>query len=293
MSTFSYSAYGLGINSALRLPELPSGEQNPDIFIQLDAVAQSVPTSPCGSGWVRSKPNEIAFCWPRVGKFIVRRDAIIVRPAPHAEEKLLRLFIMGSALALVLHLRKKLVLHAGTVAVDGAAVVIMGQSGGGKSSLCSALYARGHEAVSDDVTGLDYSERAGWIAIPAFPQFKVWPDAVRALGFASNNLPRIRRKLAIDSTKRFHEKPLSLRRIYVLATGPSLAVGAMSLKESLMEVVRHSYCFQVLETVELARHFVDCGTLVKEVPLRRLRRTNALSTLCDLARLVEKDLDQA
>jgi HprK-related kinase A len=48
-----------------------------------------------------------------------------------------------------------LILHAAVVAKDGRAVIVPGQSGQGKSTLCAALVARGWRHVSDEFALLD------------------------------------------------------------------------------------------------------------------------------------------
>lgn len=59
-----------------------------------------------------------------------------------------------------------LILHAAVVAKDGRAVIVPGQSGQGKSTLCAALVARGWRHVSDEFALLDPAS----LAITAHPR---------------------------------------------------------------------------------------------------------------------------
>lgn len=59
-----------------------------------------------------------------------------------------------------------LILHAAVVAKDGRAVIVPGQSGQGKSTLCAALVARGWRHVSDEFALMDPAS----LAITAHPR---------------------------------------------------------------------------------------------------------------------------
>ena len=60
-------------------------------------------------------------------------------------------------------MREEEILHASCVALDGRAVLILGGSGSGKSSLALELMARGAELVSDDRVRL-FRQDAGLVA---------------------------------------------------------------------------------------------------------------------------------
>ncbi len=57
--------------------------------------------------------------------------------------------------ASLLALRGETVLHASAVAIDGAAVAFVGQSGRGKSTIAALLCVAGAELVTDDVLTVD------------------------------------------------------------------------------------------------------------------------------------------
>ena len=63
----------------------------------------------------------------------------------------LRTFLLGPALAVLLHQRGRLVLHAGAVAVNGRVAAFLGGPSWGKSTTTAALDRRGHGIMADDV----------------------------------------------------------------------------------------------------------------------------------------------
>lgn len=78
-----------------------------------------------------------------------------VSPDPSADPGLVGLLATGGALAAILTLAGRCVLHAAAVDVDGRAIVILGPSGSGKSTLAAALCRDGGRLVSDDVLVVD------------------------------------------------------------------------------------------------------------------------------------------
>lgn len=58
------------------------------------------------------------------------------------------------------------ILHASAVALNGAAVCILGQSGSGKSALCLELMAMGADLVADDGLRIWRKDDALWVDAP-------------------------------------------------------------------------------------------------------------------------------
>ncbi len=105
---------------------------------------------------------------------------LVIEPAPGAEESELRLIMLGPALAVLLHQRGLLVLHASAAALtsDGShrAVAFMGDKGAGKSTTAAAMCARGHGLIADDLVAVDLSGAVPHVW-PGFPHLKLWPEA--------------------------------------------------------------------------------------------------------------------
>jgi hypothetical protein len=58
--------------------------------------------------------------------------------------------------------------------------------------MAATLYGRGHSLVSDDMLAIQIDGDNGPMAIPGFPNFKIWPEAATAaLGDDPENLPRL------------------------------------------------------------------------------------------------------
>lgn len=294
---FSYVAYGLGIHSILPLPELVATEVAADVIVRLGEVKHPLLEVVDGQHRFWATIGEACYCFEGAGTFLVRGGReIIVDPAPGADERTLRLCLLGPALALILYQQGRFILHASAVAVAGNAGVFLGGHGWGKSTLAAALHAQGHDMMTDDVTAIRM-ESPRPVVLPSFPQFKLWPESIVALGESPEALPLIHPNFVKRSHRvmqGFAVTPLPLRCLYVLAGGPALVIKSLQPQEGLQEVMRHWYGTrfggQMLQAIGVSSHFRQCVSLVNQVPIRRLQRPPNLSALPDVARLVIEDL---
>jgi hypothetical protein len=228
-----------------------------------------------------------------VGTFVARGGTeIIVDPAPCVAAKVLRLHLLGPVLGALLRQRGFLVLHASAVSVAGEAVAFLGSHGWGKSTTAAALHALGHGVVADDIGAVALTPR-GAVIVPGFPRLKLWPEVGRALGERPESLPRVhpeheKREKRADCG--FSPHPIPLRRIYVLAEADEHRAEWLRPPEALLQLLRHSYGAQTLRAVRPGSHFLQCASVARDVPVRRLAFARSLTGLAPLARFIEEDL---
>lgn len=299
-SEHRYLGYGLGIHSYLPLPELVLAETNPDVRVCQGEVSCSQWYGTASSiRWGAAPDGEVRLHHEEVGKVLVRGGReIIVEPTLSVDERVLRLFILGPALSLLLHQRGLLVLHASAVAVRGSAIAFLGMKGSGKSTMAAAMYLDGHGLVADDAVAVDFESTGGPTVVPGFPQLKLWPDAAAALSVDPEELSRLHRqtekRVRRVAAHGFQQSPLPLRCIYVLAEGESPEIEHFGLYDAFVELVRHSYVARFDRLLEItgtiATHFRQCVSLASRVPVRRLKRPRSLAALHVLVELVGNDL---
>lgn len=289
---FTYVAYGLGIHSALELPELTPGPAPPDVAVGLGHVPDVPSNSAAGDGLLRVSAGETCLHWPDVGAVLLRHGReITLDPRPGVAMDLLRLYLLGPVLGLLLHQRGLLVLHASAVVLGGGVAVFLGPSGHGKSTTAAMLHARGHAVVADDMVAVDLRAPGGPAALPGFPQLNLWPDAVSALGEIPEDLPRIhpgeeKRARAVSTAA---TAPRPLRRVFVLTDAESLGLEPLGGHAAVFELLQHAYIAPVLERLGSSSFLAQCARLAAVVPVRRLRRPRCLAGLEELATLIEAD----
>lgn len=288
----AYLAYGLAIRSPLVLPApaIPPGTQA-DAVVRRAKLACSSEAATGRGVAVRATAEGVYLCC-EAGTFLVRDGAeVIVDAAPGVPDSVLRLYLVGPALAILLRQRGHLVLHASAVAIDGEAVAFLGGSGRGKSTTAGALHARGHGVLADDVVAVT-APGPGHLVVPGFPQLKLWPDASWALGADPRRLPRVHPDLEKRDLRVVHgwsRSPVPLGRIYTLDVGSGTGIEDLAPQAALVELLRHSYGGRSLQSVQPSEHFLRCASLVRSVPVRRLKTWRSLAALADTAELVESD----
>ena len=91
------------------------------------------------------------------------RTKVRCRPSPDADPEAIALVARGAFLAFLLGLGGECVLHASAVSVGDRAVVFVGGSGRGKSTLAAWACTTGAAFVSDDLLRIDGSDVPRWV----------------------------------------------------------------------------------------------------------------------------------
>jgi hypothetical protein len=200
-------------------------------------------------------------------------------------------YVLGPVLGMVLRLRGVNCLHASAVAIGNSACAFVGRSGSGKSSIAAAFARRGHAVLSDDVTAVEERD-TGFVAQPAYPRLRLWPESVEGLFGAADSLPRMvegwdKRYVDLASAPfRFQRAPLPLAAIYLLDSGPGEpAIATVGSREAVMGLVAETFATYLLDRDMRAREFDFIGRMIEAVPVRRLRRGvgwDDLGLACDL-----------
>jgi len=293
-----FSAYGLNILSEIDLPEfLPRGGNTiaPDVVVSYDrSTGWKAPDGNERAIWSVS-PQDARFWFPAVGGFRVRGGKeILLSPEPDVEERFLRLYVEGMMMASVLQQRGYFVLHASVVQIRDYAVGFLGHIGAGKSSTAAALHMRGHAVVTDDNAAIDLSAPELPV-LPAFPTVKVFPKIATSLGYAEDSLQEMHSsqpKKARSVSRSFPEKPVPLKRLYVLTRGAEQDFTALSRGEYTLEMIRNSVPTRWGQTGD-AHHLKQCARMSSLIPAWRVKTFDALEELPELARRIEEHCSEA
>jgi len=270
-----------------------SGSAGADVVVRAGEVDRQFLSSAGDEVIVRATANDVCLRYPEAVFRITEGREIAIDRAQGADEGAVRLLLLGPALAVLLHQRGLLVLHASGVVLGGRAVVFLGEKGEGKSTLAAALHARSNPLVADDVVAIDPHAAGGPAAYPGFPQLKLWPESLDHMGEAAQSLPRVHpdyEKRARRADERFGGDPLPLGTVYVLETAETLGVDLLPPQQRFIELTRHSYLLPLLErTRGAAAHFHQAVAVAAAVPVRRLRRPRQLEDLSAVAARIEAD----
>jgi hypothetical protein len=301
--SYSYRAYGVGIDSTSSIPGLEPVRPAATRF-------QLRFETGCEPDWVKrgtSLPGRIlshlpeekrtadpAFVLTEHGngkcydlsysdgaRFVVDEKAErmwgTIQP-PHGSEDL-AIYLLGPVMGFLLRHRHVTCLHASGVELHERAVLFSGDAGFGKSTTAAALALRGAPVLCEDIVPLELTEDRYW-AIPGYPRVCLWPDAVAKLVGDAEALPLIsplweKRYLPLDGVRaKFagERKPLGI--IYLFGERSSLSsaprIEEMRPREALLELVQNTYMNWLLDRERRAEEFEELWKVVQEVPVRRV-----------------------
>ena len=293
MPLYSYIAYGLGISSEFFLPELVEGKASTDVIIKRGEICTSPQAEDKSEKSFLGTEEEAYRSYAGVVSFLIKKGReIIVDPASNVDDKVVRPYLLGVALGILMHQRGLLALHGSAVSVDGCAVAFLGRSGSGKSTMAGALSIK-YPLVTDDIVAVK-GDIDTPLVYPAFPQIKLCPDAAHSLGYDPSCLTSIssnEEKRAARMEKGFSQQPLPLGRVYILEEGISNEIQAINRQDAMMALVNNTYTRRSLKAgVKVSSHFLQCAKVAKYVPVRRLIRPLDLKTLPKVAHMIEEDL---
>ena len=291
---YEYKAFGLHISSALPLTEFPSARTaSADLKIAFGEFARRDLSHKAGqeTSYLEIGESTAIFWFKDVATFLIEggERVTIALADEKVDRELLRLYVEGMVMAMVLYQRGACVLHASVVEINGYAIAFLGHVGAGKSSLAAALYLRGHRVLSDDNAAVRVV--AGTPAVvPGYPFVKLFPKIAAMLCFDSNQLHPLHRKqekLAGGVANGFLDSPLPLQAICILGRDHSPEITKISTLEATIHLVRNSVPTRWGEAAG-SRHLKQCADLAMRTPVFAVRTFAELSELPNLATQVER-----
>jgi len=304
---YYYRAFGLNIASEINIPEFLTWDdctdeirrKQPDVFIHWGDVPESLAYPKLKGVRFQVKPDEFLLTVDNIARYhVLQGNRIIITPHPDTDERDIRVFLLGSAFGAIFHQRGVLPLHGSAIKVKNSCVVFCGTSGKGKSTTAGAFIKRGYSLHTDDVCVIslnhDENEKRP-IVFPAFPQIKLWEDALKKAGDDCSRYPQIRKmiaKYAVPVPRSFNTKPLPLKKIYILNPYEKevIHIEPITGMNKLYALKNHTYRFRYLKGLDKeVTHFNHAGILANCVPISRVQRPRDSYKLTELINALESD----
>jgi hypothetical protein len=263
---FDYHLFGLRVRSHFKLPELQPIEDNsePDVVVRIDEDAA----------------DDAQIRIDGIADFhVVAGREIRVRPEPGASERNVRLYLLGSAMGMLLHQRGLLPLHANAVEIEGRAVAFMGPSGSGKSTLAAWFHDRGYRVIADDVCVIHFDDGGQPVVRPGLPRLRLWKEVLEATGREPAEFDRS--YAGADDWEKY-DVPLAqsesiaqsgLAAIYVLDRGESALIEPLRGARAAEALFANTYRGHFIREAGGNRpHWEACLNLVRTTPIFRAVR---------------------
>jgi len=293
-----YSAFGLNWKLPFVCPEMGATvvTNNVDVTVCY-GPAPALPSGSAGAGpFQQVTPTVAHFRFPEIASYLVEQgNRITIEPEDGATEAQLRLFLLGTAISLLLHQRGLLPFHASGICTSHGAVLFAGHSGFGKSTLLATFLARGYGMLTDDLAAIGFTDAGQPFVYPGYPQIKLWADSANELDQSTDKLRRIRPELdkfAVPLTQEIDRSPIPLHAIYALTPYNGNYPTLEPLTDARKFNIFLDHTWQKLALKRMGRHadhFRQSVAVANQVKVRHVNRPEKPFMLQELANLIEAD----
>lgn len=284
-----YEAFGLQIQSDFLMPELPlhKNQEQAEIIIRNADLSGLWEEAAKPRQLLYVRENMVLFQVPGTATFCVQSgDTVLVSPLEGMDEDKVRLYLLGTCMAIILIQRKILPLHGSAIKIGKKAYAIVGESGAGKSTLASALIHKGFQLVSDDLIAVSFDEHQRPIVTPSFPQQKLWEESIQQLDMkVMNYRPLFERenKYAIPVNEHFYREPLPFGGVFELVKSNEEGIELQKLQglKGIQTLHRQTFRNFLIPLLGLQEwHFESSVQFLKDIEVYQLRRpSNGFSAL--------------
>jgi hypothetical protein len=293
VAEFCYRAYGLTVRSTIPLPELAPGTGPADVEIVLGDVPPR--TGRRGGPNVSGTDDSLYFGPPERAAFWVHAGRrIVVQPGAGVDLATVCPFIVGSAMAAVLHQRSFLPLHASVVAVDDGCVAFLGDKGSGKSTTAAFLATQGRVVIADDICAIAFPHGQP-LVWPNYQRQRLCDDVVAHLGASDSSAFRlVTGKLAVALSDTAGDAPRTLHALFVLTDAPVIATQRLDNVTALHALLTHTFRPRYITALGAERaHLERCVQLLAATPVYSLTRPRELARLPELNQVLNECLRPA
>lgn len=302
--TFRYRAHGINFVSDVRLSRVrprraENWPQSADVRVCKDKELK--PDASEEVVHIDSHDDLIRIRSP-FGRVDIERDTVRLFPLQRVTHRALFEYYAVYVLAVLLHQRDHLTVHASAVAVDGQGIAFVGPSGMGKSTTASLFYKRGHRLLSDDLIACRPSSTDASPHIdPGFPWMKLGEHSLgEVLGRGGDDLERSvpnSSKRMVPTHERQSDAPVPLRRVYVLGYHDDsrdtreVQVRRVTTRKACLILLSNAFVQTFLEEAGAdPEHLNRCAALARRVPVSMLGRPQSMDVLPSIYDAVLDDL---
>ncbi len=271
----------------------PPADNRADVKIAAGPVSTEFPRDARYSSEYLIHGSSVILRIPRIGRFCIdsgRRITVDAQiNANHAD---LIAYLKGSVLAILLHQRQAMPLHASCVARNGQAIAFLGNSATGKSTMAALFAGNGFRLICDDVL-VHRDDDEGAIVLPSDNSTKLWRDSATALNLADgavqegpSNVKHARPTGAAGMAGVNRLRALfMLSWLFPLSADPEIR--PVSEIQAFSQVRKNIYRDQLVAALDLeGQYMTRIAKLISAVPVFILARPPNFSAIDGITELV-------
>ena len=296
---YYYRVYGLNIESTIEIPEFEViddiSKYSIDVNLTYGTVNSEIKDLIERRHFSNFKKMNMWFYIKEVGIFhIFNGDTVIIEPCKDADLNMVKIYIMGSVLGMVLLQKNIVAIHGGGIVIDGKGCIFTGDKGAGKSTISTALRKKGYKFISDDVCSINCGDinKINY----GFGYQKLCEDAMTKLGYDVKKYKPFRgdlneNKYIVSAFDEFIKEEVPLKAIFELAVEDvekieiKEIVGADKIKNIVANIFRVDILYYSGGLEPL--YFRKCLEIAKNIKYYKITRPKSVFCVDDQIKLVE------
>jgi len=240
--------------------------------------------------------EQFLIYFPDLARFDVdlTRRTIRVSPLPDTSDITVQHLLVDQVLPRLIAHDGSLVLHSAGVQVNDEGILLLGQSGRGKSTLAASFHAQGFPLLGDDAMIIKFGKNGSNACCrPLYQSLRLFPDSVAAVF----NGPRGHTPVADYTSKQniidlegleAPQRDLPIRSIYSLGaeTRDRAKVRRLAPAEACMTLVEHSFSLDPSDGERSERRLRQAAALAAAVPVLEISYPRVYSVLPQLRQTI-------
>ncbi len=245
------------------------------------------------------------LCFAGLADFYLWPRDIVCHPVDPVGKPLIEIYLLGTVLAFWLERQDIPALHASAVVAGQYALAFLSNNKGGKSSLAAALMQAGCHLLTDDLLPVELRDGV-LFGRPGYPAMRMWPDEAQHfwgdyehLDLVHPDLDKRRVPVGPDRLGAFCDAPRPLACIYLpqrrdpAQWGAGIDIIPLSLREAIIELVRHSFLPRIVQALGWQSSRLDFfARLLKQAPMRRLLYPSGFQYLPAVRQAILDDVER-
>jgi len=280
---YSYNIYALNVQSDIDFPILTqcARTENCDLKISLGETLEKLEGEDVLARVKnQSSPREFLITNPIANFHVTNGNKIQVEVKDENEWAFIRHYLLSRCMAIVSCQRGWLPIHGSAIRVRDKAVLFVGNSGVGKSTVASFFVKRGYGFVSDDICVVKKKEEGDFHLFPAYPNIRLWKDAIELVSETSfrigGNVRRGIEKFNVNHNSSFDSSPLPISHIYFLriSQGKQSYLQSIDKTQALFNLMGFTYSNGQMKGIgSQGAHFFTFSHLLKNIKMKTVYRS--------------------
>lgn len=296
---YFYKVYGLNVESELLVPELSpldkSEQNNIDVKISFGSMPRDIKELINRGIKANYQKQRMWFHIKDIASYCISNgNEITIELCEITDPQIVKVYILGSVLGMVLLQRDIVAIHGGSIVINGKGCIFTGDKGAGKSTLTTALRKKGYDFVSDDVASIKIDKTN--MIYPGFGYQKLCEDAMIKLGYNPSEFEPFRSdmniKYIVPALDSFVDSEVQLEALFELEVGDVERVGLVEIKgnEKLQKLMKNIFRVEIIPYVGgmTSIYLKKCIDIAKSIKCYKIIRPKDMFTVDEQVKLVEE-----